>query len=76
MNQKVLLLVMVLAVPVLVGVSGMVSFALLRMGYGVFVWAALPFLGLLLIVAALGLILGRTTGRGGKGTFGKDRRGD
>ena len=43
MQQKMMLLIMVLAVPLLVLVSGVVAFALLRMGYGVFVWALLPF---------------------------------
>ncbi len=66
MNQKAMLLIMVLSVPLLVLVAGIVSFALLKMGYGVFVWAVLPFLGLVLIVAVLGLILGRMAGRGGQ----------
>ena len=66
MQQKTLLLVMVLAVPIMVLVAGLISFLLLRMGFGVLVWAVLPFLGLLLLVAALGLILGRSAGRGNK----------
>lgn len=56
-NQKVFLLTMVLAVPLLVGLSGMVSFLLLRMGYSFVVWALLPFLGLLLLVAVMGITL-------------------
>lgn len=68
MNQKIFLLVMVLAVPLLVGLSGAVSFVLLRMGYGVVVWALLPFLGLLLLVAALGSILSRAAGKGSRGS--------
>ncbi|MGB3682689.1 MAG: hypothetical protein WA990_09420 [Rubrobacteraceae bacterium] len=66
MQQKTLLLVMVMAVPVMVGVSGLISFLLLRMGFGVLVWAALPFAGLLLFVGALALTLGRWPGGGGK----------
>lgn len=66
MQQKTLLLVMVLSVPIMVLVSGLISFLLLRMGFGVLVWAVLPFLGLLLLVAALGLILGRSAGGGNK----------
>lgn len=66
MQQKTLLLVMVLAVPIMVLVSGLISFLLLRMGFGMLVWAVLPFLGLLLLVAALGLILGRSAGGGNK----------
>lgn len=74
MHQKVMLLIMVLAVPLLVVVAGTISFALLRMGYGIFVWAALPFLGLVLIVAVLGLILGRMAGREGKRTSKKSSK--
>ncbi len=76
MRQKTLLLVMVLAVPVLVGVSGVISFALLRMGYGFFVWAALPLLGLLLTVALLGLLLGRAAGGRDENASGKGPKGD
>ena len=76
MQQKVMLLIMVLAVPLLVAVAGIISFALLRMGYGVFVWAALPFLGLVLIVAVLGLILGRISIREVKGASKKGSKAD
>ena len=76
MHQKVVLLIMVLTVPLLVVVAGIISFVLLRMGYGIFVWAALPFLGLVLIVAVLGWILGRISGREGKGTSKKGSKGD
>ena len=76
MQQKITLLIMVLAVPLLVAVAGIISFALLRMGYGVFVWAALPFLGLVLTVAVLGWILGRVSGREGKGSSKKGSKVD
>lgn len=76
MQQKTLLLVMVLAVPIMVLASGLISFLLLRMGFGVLVWAVLPFLGLLLLVAALGLILGRLAGGGGKRASEKVPKGD
>jgi hypothetical protein len=65
MSPKTQLLAMVMAVPVMVGLSGLASFLLLRMGYGVLVWALLPFLGLLLLVAALGFLLSRVRGSGG-----------
>ena len=76
MNQKILLLVMILAVPLLVGLSGAVSFVLLRMGYGVVVWALLPFLGLLLLVAALGFILSRVARKHGRGPGPKNSKED
>lgn len=72
MHPKTLLLVLVVTVPFLVGVSGLVSFMLLRSGYGFFVGAVVPFLGSLLLVAVLGLVLGRAAGRGGKGVSGKN----
>ena len=72
MNQKIFLLIMILAVPLLVGLSGAVSFLLLRMGYGVVVWALLPFLGLLLLVAALGFILSRVAGKHRRGPGSKN----
>lgn len=76
MSQKTLLLTMVSSVPILVGLFGLVSFLLLRMGYGVLVWAVLPFLGLLILVAALGVFLGRSAGQGGKETSEKRPKGD
>lgn len=76
MHQKVMLLIMVLTVPLLVVVTGIISFTFLRMGYGIFVWAALPFLGLVLTVAVLGLVLGRISGREEEGVSKKDLKGD
>ncbi|CAN5657369.1 hypothetical protein BH24ACT20_BH24ACT20_03560 [soil metagenome] len=75
MSQKTLLLVMVLAVPVMVGLSGLVSFLLLKMGYGVIVWAVLPFVGLLLLVGVLGIFLSRSAVRGER-ISGKGSKGD
>ena len=75
MNQKIFLLVMILAVPLLVGLSGAVSFLLLRMGYSVLVWALLPFLGLLVLVAILGFILSQVAGRDSQGPGPKGSRG-
>jgi uncharacterized RDD family membrane protein YckC len=76
MHQKVMLLIMVLTIPLLVVVAGIISFVLLRMGYGIFVWAALPFLGLVLTVAVLGWILGRMAGEEGKRTSKKGSKVD
>ena len=38
-------------------VTGLVSFLLLRAGYGVLVWGVLPFLALLLGVVVLGAVI-------------------
>ncbi len=72
MHPKTLLIVLIVTVPFLVGASGLASFALLRMGYGFFAGAVVPFLGSLLLVVVLGLVLGRAAGQGGKGASGKN----
>ena len=71
MKPMTLLLVLVLAIPLAVAVAAVVSFLLLRAGYGVLVWAGLPFVGLVLLTALIGLSLGRASvGRRG----GSDRK--
>ncbi len=59
LRPEVLLVVLVLAVPLLVGGAGVASLLLLRAGYGVLVWGLLPLLGLLLSAGVLGGVLGR-----------------
>ena len=54
-----LLLVLLGAVPLVVGGGGLVSFLLLRAGYGYLLGGVLPFFASLLIVGALGVLLGR-----------------
>jgi hypothetical protein len=61
-----LLAVLVGAVPLAVLLAGGVAFLLLRAGFGILVWAVLPFLGVLAVVAILGVFLSRAAGsRGG-----------
>lgn len=62
-----LLLVLLGAVPLVVGGGGLVSFLLLRAGYGYLVGGVLPFFASLLLVGGLGALLGRAAsgGRGG-----------
>ena len=50
-------------VPLVVVGAGLVSFVLLRAGYGLVVGALLPFAVSLLLVAILGAALGRAAGR-------------
>lgn len=76
MHPKTLLLVLILAVPLLVGVFGGLSFVLLRMGYGFLVWAVLPFLVSLAFVAVLGLVLGRAASRGPERRSGRGSKDD
>ena len=66
MHPKTLLFILVGAVPLVVAVAGVVSFVLLRAGYGLFVGGVMPFVVSLLLAAALGALLGRAaSGRRG-----------
>ncbi|MGB3635705.1 MAG: hypothetical protein WA982_16840 [Rubrobacteraceae bacterium] len=77
LRPQILLAVLVGAVPLAVLCSGVVAFLLLRAGFGIFVWAVLPFLGLLVIVAVLGIFLSRAAGsRGGAGGGHGSKAGD
>jgi hypothetical protein len=61
-HAKTMLFVLLGTVPVVVVGAGLVSFLLLRAGYGLVVGALLPFAVSLLLVAALGAVLGRAAG--------------
>ena len=66
MHPKTLLFILVGVVPLVVAVAGVVSFVLLRAGYGLFIGGVVPFAVSLLLVAALGALLGRAaSGRRG-----------
>ncbi len=57
-----LLFVLLGAVPLIVGGSGVVSYLLWRAGNGLLVWGVLPFAASLLLVGVLGAILGLAAG--------------
>jgi hypothetical protein len=61
-HAKTMLFVLLGTVPVVVAGAGLVSFLLLRAGYGLVVGALLPFAVSLLLVATLGAVLGRSAG--------------
>ena len=61
-HAKTMLFVLLGTVPLVVVGAGLVSFLLLRAGYGLVVGALLPFAVSLLLVAALGAVLGRSAG--------------
>ncbi|MDQ5828459.1 MAG: hypothetical protein M3324_00985 [Actinomycetota bacterium] len=66
MHPKTLLFILVGVVPLVVAGAGVVSFVLLRAGYGLFVGGVVPFVVSLLLAAALGALLGRAaSGRRG-----------
>ena len=54
------------------GLAGMVSFLLLRAGYGFVVWGVLPFLTLLLVALVLGALVWRAAGGALPGIGGRD----
>ena len=79
MHPQTLLFILVGAVPLVVAGAGVVAFMFMRSGYGILVWAVVPFLASLLIVAALAFVLSRAAraGRGQdeRGSSGGRRRG-
>ena len=64
-HAKTMLFVLLGTVPLVVAGAGMAAFLLMRAGYGVLVWAVVPFVGSLLIVAALAFVLSRAARAGG-----------
>ena len=71
MHPQTLLFVLLGTVPLVVAGGGVAAFLLMRAGYSVLVWAVVPFVGSLLIVAALAFVLSRAA-RAGRG---QDERG-
>lgn len=72
MNRPLILLfVLLVTVPLLAGGAGVASLLLLRAGYGVLVWALVPFVVLLLLAGVLAVVIGKaariTRGDGPKG---------
>ncbi|MDQ3864737.1 MAG: hypothetical protein M3317_14800 [Actinomycetota bacterium] len=72
MHPQTLLFVLVGSVPLVVAGAGALAFLLRRAGYDFLVWAVVPFLASLLIVAALALVLSRAA-RGSRGQDGRGR---
>ncbi|MDP9409051.1 MAG: hypothetical protein M3P70_00860 [Actinomycetota bacterium] len=62
MPPQTLLLVLIGAVPLVVAAAGLAAFLLMRAGYGLLFWAVLPFVASMLIIAVLGVFLGRAAG--------------
>lgn len=63
LHPKVLLVILVVAVPFVVISAGVASFLLFRAGYGLLVWAVAPFLTSLLVATVLGVVLGRAASK-------------
>jgi hypothetical protein len=63
-RPQTLLLVLILAVPVVVALALLVAVLLQRAGFGLLVWAILPFVVSMALIGGLGLVLGRAATRG------------
>lgn len=66
MHPQTLLLVLIGAVPLVVAVAAVAAVLLMRAGYGLLLGAVLPFVVSMLVIAALGVFLGRAA-RGRRG---------
>lgn len=59
MHPKTLLFILIGAVPVVVAVTVLTSFLLLRAGYGLLIAGLVPFVAMVLVVAVMGMVFGR-----------------
>ncbi len=62
MRPRTLLFVLVSVVPVIVALAFVVAVLLQRAGFGILVWALLPFVVSMALIAVLGVVLGRAAG--------------
>ncbi len=62
LRPRTLLFILLGAVPLIVGGSGLVSYLLWSAGYGFLIWGLLPFAASLLLVGVLGVVLGLAAG--------------
>ena len=67
-RPQTLLFILVAAVPVIVGLALLVAILLQRAGFGLLVWALLPFLASMALIGVLGVFLGRAATRRGSGS--------
>ena len=66
-NPRALLYVLVAVVPVIVAGAFVVAIGLQRAGFGLVVWALLPFGVSRVVIGVLGVLLGRAATRGAQG---------
>jgi hypothetical protein len=59
MRPETLLFVLLGAVPLVVAAAGVAAFLLMRAGFGFLVWGITPFVGSLVVVAAISFALSR-----------------
>ncbi len=66
MRPQTLLFVMISVVPVIVALAFVVAVLLQRAGFGLAIWALLPFVVSMALVGGLGVVLGRAAARGAR----------
>lgn len=62
-GARALLLLFMAVVPVIVGLALLAAVLLQRAGFGLVVWALVPFIVSMLLIAGLGVVLGRAAAR-------------
>lgn len=75
-SPRTLLFALVVTVPVVVAVAFVAAVLLQRAGFGLVVWALVPFAVSMLLVAGLGVVLGRAAVRSSGGSSGGRSRKD
>ncbi|HKH10885.1 MAG TPA: hypothetical protein VKA73_07050 [Rubrobacter sp.] len=73
-NPRTLLLILMAVVPVIVAVAFVAAILLQRAGFGLVVWALLPFVVSMALIGVLGVVLGRAATRRASG--GRSREDD
>ena len=63
MRPRTLLLVLISVVPVIVAMAFVVAVLLQRAGFGLVIWALLPFVVSMALIGVLALVLGRAAAR-------------
>ena len=71
-SPRTLLLALVAIVPVVVAVAFVAAVVLQRAGFGLVVWALLPFVVSMALIAGLGVVLGRAAVRSSEERSRKD----
>ncbi|CAA9471762.1 MAG: hypothetical protein AVDCRST_MAG12-833 [uncultured Rubrobacteraceae bacterium] len=63
LRPRTLLLVLISVVPVIVALAFVVAILLARAGFGLVIWALLPFVVSMALIGVLGVVLGRAAAR-------------
>ena len=71
-SPRTLLFALVAIVPVVVAVAFVAAVLLQRAGFGLVVWALVPFVVSMALIAGLGVVLGRAAVRASEGRSRKD----